>query len=90
MKLVGFTGDYNMKKIHRLIKQAKETIEYRGHVNIRFTHDKDIAIYVCPCCGAYAQLRINPNYNEIDIGGDALAVNCIGSQLSMYKERKIV
>ncbi len=74
-----------MTRRKRLVKEARDAIQFRGHVMRRFKHHKRGALYKCPCCKAYIQVLIKPMPNEIDIGGDALATQCVGSQLSMYR-----
>ncbi len=69
----------------RLIREAKDGLRFRGHVIGRFTHVAAYAYYTCPACGARVMAKEKPWYNEIALGGDALAINCVGSKLAMYK-----
>jgi len=68
-----------MKRIDRLILEAKQAAKFRGHDLFSFTHVKDVprlANSVCRKCGAYVGVNAKPQPNEIDIGGEAVAVNC--------------
>lgn len=65
-----------MRKIDRLIKSAKESIEFRGHKMRPFTKGKEMAYYVCDDC--FMSVRVNPNPapNECEIMGEAVAMTC--------------
>jgi hypothetical protein len=74
-----------MRKLDRLIREAKESIVWRGHVPGRFTRHDRGAWYICPCCGSGVSVFPKPNYNECKVMGEAVAVNCPGHQLHMYR-----
>ena len=74
-----------MRRRERLVREAREAIRFRGHVMRRFRHTEHGATYDCPCCEAGITIRLRPMPNEIDLGGEALAVHCPGAQLAMYR-----
>lgn len=75
-----------MKRINRLKVEAREACEWRGHdmkyfntlarpnplMGIRGT----VARSYCRVCGRMVQVETHPAANSIDIGGEAVAVNC--------------
>ena len=65
-------------KLSRLIHQAQIVTKSRGHTMGRFKRSKDgaSAISHCKSCKCYAQVIANPQPNQIDLGGDALALQC--------------
>lgn len=68
-----------MRKIDRLKKSAKESAEWRGHIMGKFeTRGDNGAVSVCQVAGCNAQVVVNtrPMPNQIDIMGDAVAVDC--------------
>ncbi len=65
-----------MKKLDRLIKEAKEACLWRGHDMYPFNHIPGGAFSSCRECDKSVVIRINPLPNEIDIGGEAVAFNC--------------
>ena len=69
-----------MKKLQRLIGEARESCEGRGHVMHRFHHSEDEgrALGVCRVCYKVVAVKTNPLPNEIDIGGEAVALHCGG------------
>ena len=74
-----------MKRVKSLIQEAKDAIRFRGHVMRRFQRNETGAFYTCPCCEAVISVTVKPMPNECELTGDALAVECVGSQLSMYR-----
>lgn len=66
-----------MSKFRMLIVEAKEACSFRGHDMPRIWASDDRHFYAC-CqkCGRQAMVTISPLPNEIDIGGEAVAVNC--------------
>lgn len=68
-----------MKKLDRLIKEAKESCLWRDHDMKPFEHcTPKIAISNCKKCNMGVVVRTNPLPNQIDIGGEAVALNCKG------------
>ncbi len=70
----------------RLKQEAKESCEFRGHKMMPFVTlcrpnplmgvRGYVARSLCAHCGKYVQIETRPAPNSIDIGGDALALNC--------------
>jgi len=72
----------NDRKLDKLKKEARSAAGYRGHTLKRFvTHySKTRAITECRECACYVQVNAAPLPNETAIGGDAVAIGCIGSK----------
>ena len=64
--------------IHRLIREARKSCKFRGHRMEPFerSHNNTRAISACYNCEATVQIDTKPAPNGIDIGGDAVAINC--------------
>ena len=62
----------------RLLKRsAKESAEWRGHKLTRFSsHGDHKAIASCIHCDMAVMVNARPLPNEIDIAGEAVALNC--------------
>jgi hypothetical protein len=67
-----------MRKIDRLIREAKDYCAWREHKMKRFTHLGRHAYSDCKICGASVAVTPHPLPNEIEIGGEAVALNCNG------------
>lgn len=67
-----------MKKLQSLINSAKESCSFRGHKMDRFNHNEDgySAYSACLCCGKTVVVNTRPMPNDIDICGEAVALNC--------------
>lgn len=68
-----------MKKLERLKKQAVAACENRGHDMTRFRRDgywTKCATASCRDCGMAVTVDAKPMANGIDIGGEAVALNC--------------
>jgi transcription elongation factor Elf1 len=72
-----------MSKLEKLIREAKESCERRGHKMRRFEHSKpfnDImhghATSECKICGKVVHVNSRPLSNEINIYGEAVALSC--------------
>jgi hypothetical protein len=72
-------------KIQTLIRHAREAALWRGHdmkpakiicQNRKMVNDPKQADYVCRKCGAWFQCLTDPLPNQIDVGGNALAIGC--------------
>jgi hypothetical protein len=67
-----------MTKERRLKKEAMEACGFRGHEMERFTKlEKGKFISRCIYCEKEVIITLKPLPNEIDIGGEAVALNCI-------------
>jgi len=64
--------------IYELIEEAEDSCEFRDHDMKPFIQSEDhtYASSECNLCGAVVAVRTNPLPNEIDIGGEAVAVHC--------------
>lgn len=57
--------------------EAKEACEYRGHNMNRFEHyASGRCLSTCKICGKAVSVIARPAPNEIDIGGEAVALTC--------------
>jgi hypothetical protein len=70
-----------MKNIHTLKKQAQRASAWRGHrmhwiPAISHGEQRELQTGVCRYCDATVHLNTRPLPNEIDIGGEAVALNC--------------
>ena len=65
-----------MTRLNQLIREAKDSCEIRGHRMDRFQHLGSRAIGTCLICGKSVVANANPMPNEIDIGGEAVALTC--------------
>lgn len=69
-----------MKKIDRLRIEALESCKWREHTMKRFEHIQTFRGIVgyskCKVCGMEVSILTNPWPNEIEIGGEAVALNC--------------
>jgi hypothetical protein len=75
-------GGITMRKYDRLKKEALEGCEWRGHhmnhfssATIEYAHRK-IGNSICKDCGMAVSIDTDPPANGIDIGGEAVALNC--------------
>ena len=60
-----------------LKKEAREAYDFRGHKKADWENqDYHTAILECPVCGKYVQVNSKPMPNQINIGGDAVALDC--------------
>jgi len=66
-----------MRKIERLKLEAKRGAEWRGHTMSRFTrmHHKT-SVSRCNKCGMTLYVQDYCLPNEIDVSGQAVALNC--------------
>ncbi len=66
-------------KLRKLKEQAIDSSKWRGHFMKPFvTYENKYYFSYCRYCDAYVQVTPKPLPNEIDIGGTAVALNCIG------------
>lgn len=77
-----------MRKIDRLKKEAMEACKFRNHKMGPWAHltngkgwknyePRYIAVSDCERCGKSVQCDTRPPANGIDIGGEAVALNCL-------------
>jgi hypothetical protein len=68
-----------MTRLERLIQEAKKACKLRGHIMQSFTRKYRAFSYSkCKLCGMRVYVIVKPLPNEIDIGGGAVALDCIG------------
>jgi hypothetical protein len=63
-----------------LRKQANEGAEFRGHSlqwSVRHSESRTIHIGVCTRCEMQVTVNTRPQPNDIDIGGEAVALTCL-------------
>lgn len=66
--------------IQSLIDQAKDSASRRGHVLNSFsqaTGARGRTSAECASCGAWVQVDTDPPANGVDVGGPAVAVDCV-------------
>lgn len=76
-----------MTKAARLKREALQACRFRGHVMSRFKdlgHKgfdapfyRGVFLSTCKICDRQAVVRLRPSPNEIDIGGQAVALGCV-------------
>jgi hypothetical protein len=68
-----------MTRLAKLKQRSLESANWRKHTMSRF---KALGQYhhlsTCIACGAEVLVNLKPQPNEIDVGGEAVAVNCCG------------
>jgi hypothetical protein len=69
-----------------LMAEAKETAIYRGH-NVKYWNvlGGDCYSLECKDCKMSVMVKENPLPNEINVGGEAVALNCVKT----VKEKKL-
>lgn len=68
-----------MTKLENLKREAEEACRWRDHTMSRWKSSDywpKTATASCKACGASVTVQVNPPLNGIDIGGDAVAINC--------------
>lgn len=71
-----------MTKFERLIKEAKDACNFRGHKMFRFTRwvgntdYRQTATSHCRDCGKFVAVDTKPAPNGIEIAGEAVALKC--------------
>lgn len=74
-----------MRKITRLKRETLECCKFRGHAMSRFITDGPyIATACCFICDRTVTVNSRPLPNEIDIGGEAVALNCYRLRWASY------
>jgi len=62
-------------RITDLVVQATDSAEFRGHT-LTWTIEGGRAVGTCLVCGMRVHCTTHPAPNDIDIGGEAVALNC--------------
>jgi hypothetical protein len=69
-----------MTKVERLKREAKDGARWRGHTMNRFiayvTGDGRVYVSTCKRCMRSVSVNPAPPPNGIDVGGEAVALNC--------------
>ncbi len=80
-KEAGKGAEHSLKK---LIKEARESMYYRGHSPSRAATSGKVpelqAQIRCNDCGMQVWVQTKPAPNSIDISGSAIAMHCTGSK----------
>lgn len=65
-------------KLQKLCYKATDSARERGHgpLSIKHEYGNEYADVVCNFCGKEARVTLHPRPNEIDIGGELVAVRC--------------
>jgi hypothetical protein len=66
-----------MKSLSALKREAQRATAWRGH-RMRWFEANGYATAFCIHCGMEVQCRERPAPNDIDIGGEAVALTCTG------------
>lgn len=63
-----------------LTSKALSSAKFRGHQKMVIDYEVRgvIRVYKCEACGMDVAIKPRPAPNEINIGGEAVALNCIG------------
>ena len=78
-----------MSKMSDLQHEAQQSARFRNHNLDRFHKVGDHkSVARCVRCGAEVDCNTKPLPNEIDIGGEAVAVNCPGSREALESMRE--
>ena len=67
------------EQLARLKFSAEQAAQWRGHTLSEwrdFVHREGVSIAKCTVCGAEAHVKVEPMPNEIDVSGEAVALNC--------------
>jgi hypothetical protein len=69
-----------LTKVQRLTKELLTSTRFRHHKMklIATYHESNriVKVYDCQACGKSAVVNTRPMPNDIEIGGEAVAVNC--------------
>jgi hypothetical protein len=68
-----------------LKREATQAMKFRGHKNLRTWHTFTerrygvgyVAVRSCKDCSYAVLVQLDPMPNEIDLGGEAIALNCL-------------
>lgn len=70
-----------MPRMNVLMREALESCRTRGHIMNPFTKLSTTRfITQCKACGKYVLITSRPSPNEINIGGTAVALNCMDKE----------
>lgn len=75
------------RSVRGLKREAREATDWRGHHMrpwelLQSSNSREVWQAVCGVCGKSVQIDTNPPANGIDIGGEAVALNCRGMSIS--------
>ena len=73
-------GEEGIPNIEDLKHEAEIACELKGHSLSKWHGDNSQATNICQKCQAEVQVLTNPMPNEIDVGGEAVAINCTGTK----------
>ena len=66
-----------MTKLDKLKKEARQSATRRGHKLCPFNELSEGTVYAfCETCGKEVFVKEHPFPNEVDIDGEAVALNC--------------
>lgn len=65
-----------MALLDRLIRDARKAMQMRGHKPATAIRFSGSAVIKCESCDKDVQVICKPQPNEIQIGGEAVALNC--------------
>lgn len=65
-----------MRVLTRLINEAKESCSFHGHKMLPFERHQNWARSECSVCRKAVHVIANPLPNDINIGGEAVALSC--------------
>lgn len=66
----------NSDKLILLKQQSQTATEFRSHIMGEWITGEFNAYALCKICGKSVVVQINPAPNDIDIGGEAVALGC--------------
>lgn len=76
-----------MTKYNRLRLEALESCNRRGHTMSKFRRkswpEHRVWNSVCGVCGMNVNINLNPMSNDIEIGGTAVALDCISKKYGL-------
>ena len=64
------------KSLTTLERDSAKATKFRGHKMGSWIRGNGGSYRTCKVCNAYVCVLTNPRANEIDVGGDAVAINC--------------
>ena len=65
-----------MKRLAALKREGERAAAFRGHRLGAWCEGEGSAVAVCVDCGRQVAVAVSPPANGIDVGGEAVAVNC--------------
>lgn len=71
---------YYQQEREKLIQSANKSARSRGHILGAWCGDRETRTAGCTLCGKTATIRTVVAANEIDISGEAIALNCVAKR----------